>query len=180
MRIFNRHPADRHTRHSLSAASHRTSADHRTSAPSLPQRPDILQQRRFLCCRRCCRTAANRHGHTPRPADFDSFNAKLAEQANIPINAALASVPSDLPGVELSIFKLDALGSHAHGYRREACPGRQVPGADPASVRRGVRANAGSVVRARFDYRARTNGVLARDAEATRVTRNCRRCGVCR
>jgi cephalosporin-C deacetylase-like acetyl esterase len=54
---------------------------------------------------------------TPRPADFDAFwNAKLAEQAKIPINPVLTSAPSDIPGVELNIFTLDALGSKAHGY----------------------------------------------------------------
>lgn len=54
---------------------------------------------------------------TPRPADFDAFwNGKLAEQAKIPINPVLTPATSDVPGVELSIFNLDALGSHAHGY----------------------------------------------------------------
>jgi cephalosporin-C deacetylase-like acetyl esterase len=54
---------------------------------------------------------------TPRPADFDAFwDGKLAAQANVPINAKLTPVATDVPGVELSIFELDALGSHAHGY----------------------------------------------------------------
>jgi cephalosporin-C deacetylase len=54
---------------------------------------------------------------TPRPADFDAFwNAKLAEQARIPINPVLTPAQTDVPGVELSIFTLDALGSKAHGY----------------------------------------------------------------
>ncbi len=54
---------------------------------------------------------------TPRPADFDKFwNGKLAEQAKVHINPVLTPVTSDVPGVELSIFKLDALGSHVHGY----------------------------------------------------------------
>lgn len=54
---------------------------------------------------------------TPRPADFDSFwNAKLAEQAKIAIHPALTPVDTDVPGVELNIFALDALGSTAHGY----------------------------------------------------------------
>ena len=53
----------------------------------------------------------------PRPEDFDAFwGAKLAEQAKVPINAALAPVETDVPGVELNIFTLDALGSKAHGY----------------------------------------------------------------
>jgi cephalosporin-C deacetylase-like acetyl esterase len=54
---------------------------------------------------------------TPRPADFDAFwNAKLAAQARIPINAVLTPVTTDVPGVEISMFELDALGSKAHGY----------------------------------------------------------------
>ena len=54
---------------------------------------------------------------TPRPADFDSFwNEKLAQQAKIPNNPVLSPAQSDIPGVELSIFTLDALGSKAHGY----------------------------------------------------------------
>lgn len=54
---------------------------------------------------------------TPRPADFDAFwDAKLAQQASIPINPVLTSVPTTMPGVEVSMFVLDALGSKAHGY----------------------------------------------------------------
>ena len=81
---------------------------------------------------------------TPRPDDFDAFwDAKLAAQAKIPINAILTPVStavgpnsnnngpagrggsaasggssptSDVPGVEVSMFVLDALGSKAHGY----------------------------------------------------------------
>lgn len=54
---------------------------------------------------------------TKRPADFDAFwQGKLAAQANIPINPVLTPVQTDLPGVELSMFALDALGSKAHGY----------------------------------------------------------------
>jgi cephalosporin-C deacetylase len=53
----------------------------------------------------------------PRPADFDSFwERKLAEQKKIPINAVLTPAPTDTPGVEMSTFVLDALGSHAQGY----------------------------------------------------------------
>jgi cephalosporin-C deacetylase len=53
----------------------------------------------------------------PRPADFDKFwDGKLAAQAKLPIDAIVAPVPTDVPGVELSVFTLDALGSHAHGY----------------------------------------------------------------
>src|ERR1035438_10019632 len=54
---------------------------------------------------------------TPRPADFDAFwDAKLAAQAQVPINPVLTSVQTDVPGVEMSMFVLDALGSKAHGY----------------------------------------------------------------
>jgi cephalosporin-C deacetylase-like acetyl esterase len=54
---------------------------------------------------------------TPRPADFDAFwDAKLAAQAKIPINAALTPVQTDTPGVEMSMFVFDALGSKTQGY----------------------------------------------------------------
>jgi len=54
---------------------------------------------------------------TPRPADFDTFwDGKLALQAKVPIDAVLTPVTTDVPGVEMSIFALDALGSKAHGY----------------------------------------------------------------
>jgi cephalosporin-C deacetylase-like acetyl esterase len=54
---------------------------------------------------------------TPRPADFDAFwDGKLALQAKVPIDAVLTPVQSDVPGVEMSMFALDALGSKAHGY----------------------------------------------------------------
>lgn len=54
---------------------------------------------------------------TPRPDDFDAFwDAKLAAQAKIPIHAELTPVQTDVPGVELNMFVLDALGSKAHGY----------------------------------------------------------------
>jgi cephalosporin-C deacetylase-like acetyl esterase len=63
---------------------------------------------------------------TPRPADFDSFwNGKLALQAKVPIDAVLTPVQTDVPGVELSMFALDALGSKAHGYiARPAAEGK--------------------------------------------------------
>ena len=54
---------------------------------------------------------------TPRPADFDAFwESKLAAQAKVPINAVLTPVETTVPGVEMNMFVLDALGSHAHGY----------------------------------------------------------------
>jgi cephalosporin-C deacetylase-like acetyl esterase len=54
---------------------------------------------------------------TPRPADFDAFwDGHLATQAKIPINPVLTPVQTDVEGVEMSMFQLDALGSKAHGY----------------------------------------------------------------
>jgi cephalosporin-C deacetylase-like acetyl esterase len=54
---------------------------------------------------------------TPRPDDFDAFwDGKLAAQAKVPINPVLTPVQTDVPGVELNMFVLDALGSKAHGY----------------------------------------------------------------
>jgi cephalosporin-C deacetylase-like acetyl esterase len=54
---------------------------------------------------------------TPRPDDFDAFwQDKLAAQAKLPINATLTPVDTDVPGIEMNMFVLDALGSKAHGY----------------------------------------------------------------
>ena len=54
---------------------------------------------------------------TPRPDDFDAFwDGKLAAQDKVPINPVLTPVQTDVQGVELSMFVLDALGSKAHGY----------------------------------------------------------------
>lgn len=63
---------------------------------------------------------------TPRPSDFDAFwDGKLAAQAKVPIHPALAPEPSDIPGIEESVFVLDALGSKVHGYvAKPARPGR--------------------------------------------------------
>ena len=85
---------------------------------------------------------------TPRPSDFDAFwDGKLAAQAKIPVNAALTPVVTDVPGVEMSLFQLDALGSKAHGY--VAKPARE--GRFPAVIQlqyAGVYAlNAGAVAR---------------------------------
>lgn len=52
-----------------------------------------------------------------RPSDFDAFwDGKLAAQAKVPINAVLTPVQTDVPGVDLRMFQLDALGSRTHGY----------------------------------------------------------------
>jgi cephalosporin-C deacetylase-like acetyl esterase len=85
---------------------------------------------------------------TPRPDDFDAFwQSKLAAQAKIPVNAVLTTVETDVPGVELNVFQLDALGSKAHGY--VARPARD--GKFPAIIQlqyAGVYAlNAGAVAR---------------------------------
>ena len=54
---------------------------------------------------------------TPRPADFDAFwESKLEAQAKVPINPVLTPIVTDVPGVEMSTFQLDALGSRVHGY----------------------------------------------------------------
>ena len=65
---------------------------------------------------------------TPRPADFDAFwDGKLAAQAMVPISAQLTPVKTDVPGVEISIFVLDALGSRAHGYVAEPTVAGKFP-----------------------------------------------------
>jgi cephalosporin-C deacetylase len=54
---------------------------------------------------------------TPRPADFDAFwTGKLAAQEKIPIEPVLTPVETDVAGVDLRMFELNALGSKAHGY----------------------------------------------------------------
>jgi cephalosporin-C deacetylase-like acetyl esterase len=63
---------------------------------------------------------------TPRPADFDAFwESRLAAQAAVPLNPVLTPVETTVPGVDLRMFALDALGSKAHGYvARPAREGR--------------------------------------------------------
>ena len=49
---------------------------------------------------------------TPRPRDFDAFwDGKLAAQSKVPINATLTPAQTEVQGVELNVFELDALGS---------------------------------------------------------------------
>jgi cephalosporin-C deacetylase len=89
---------------------------------------------------------------TPRPEDFDAFwDSKLAAQAKIPINPVLSRVQSEIPGVDLNMFVLDALGSKAHGY--VAKPARE--GKFPAIIQlqyAGVYAlNAGAVAQRAAD-----------------------------
>jgi cephalosporin-C deacetylase-like acetyl esterase len=65
---------------------------------------------------------------TPRPEDFDAFwAAKLAAQAKIPIHPVLTPVTTDVPGVRMSMFVLDALGSKAHGYLAEPAKEGKFP-----------------------------------------------------
>lgn len=65
---------------------------------------------------------------TPRPDDFDAFwDAKLGAQADVPINPILTPVPTDVPGVDLSMFALDALGSKAHGYLAKPARDGKLP-----------------------------------------------------
>jgi cephalosporin-C deacetylase-like acetyl esterase len=63
---------------------------------------------------------------TARPPDFDAFwNAKLAAQAQVPIKPNVTPIQSDIPGIEESVFTLDALNSKVHGYvAKPARPGR--------------------------------------------------------
>jgi cephalosporin-C deacetylase len=63
---------------------------------------------------------------TPRPEDFDAFwRGQLEKQAQVPTNPVLTPVETDVPGVDLHMFRLDALGSTAHGWvAKPARPGR--------------------------------------------------------
>jgi cephalosporin-C deacetylase len=64
----------------------------------------------------------------PRPDDFDAFwDGKLAAQAQVPTNVKLTPVETDVPGVEMSIFEMDALGSKAHGYVAKPTAGGTFP-----------------------------------------------------
>ena len=40
----------------------------------------------------------------------------IRDRAKVPVNATLTPVETTVPGVEMHIFQLDALGSKAHGY----------------------------------------------------------------
>jgi cephalosporin-C deacetylase len=64
----------------------------------------------------------------PRPSDFDAFwDGKLAAQTKVPIAPVLTAVETDVPGVEMNIFQLDALGSKAHGYVARPVTGEKFP-----------------------------------------------------
>ena len=72
---------------------------------------------------------------TPRPDDFDAFwDGKLAAQAKIPINPVLTPVQTDVPGVEMNMFVLDALGSQDAWLCGQTREGRQISRADPIAV----------------------------------------------
>jgi cephalosporin-C deacetylase len=65
---------------------------------------------------------------TPRPADFDAFwDDKLAAQAKAPIDPVLMPIETDVQGVSLSMFELNALGSKAHGYIAKPTKGGKFP-----------------------------------------------------
>ena len=65
---------------------------------------------------------------TRRPDDFDAFwDGKLAAQAKVPINAVLTPIETDVSGVEMNMFVLDALGSRAHGYLAKPAVDGQFP-----------------------------------------------------
>jgi cephalosporin-C deacetylase len=85
---------------------------------------------------------------TPRPADFDAFwDGKLAAQATIPINPVLTPVETDVPGVTLSIFELDALGSNAHGYIAKPIGAGRFPAVIQLQYAGVYALNAGAVAR---------------------------------
>ena len=56
----------------------------------------------------------------------------------------LTPVETDVPGVEMNMFELDALGSKAHGYVAKPARRGQVSGGHPAAVRRRLRAERGA------------------------------------
>ena len=85
---------------------------------------------------------------TPRPADFDAFwDGKLAAQAKIPVNATLTPVQTDVPGVEMSVFQLDALGSKVHGYVAKPATGGKFPAIIQLQYAGVYALNAGAVAR---------------------------------
>ncbi len=72
---------------------------------------------------------------TPRPGDFDTFwDGKLAAQAKIPINPVLTPVQTDVPGVEMNMFVLDALGSKVARLCGQTREGWQVSRAAAIAV----------------------------------------------
>ena len=73
---------------------------------------------------------------TPRPDDFDAFwDGKLAAQAKVPVDPVLTPVQTDVPGVEESMFVLDALGSKAHGYVAKPTGEGKFPALSSCSTR---------------------------------------------
>jgi cephalosporin-C deacetylase-like acetyl esterase/S-formylglutathione hydrolase FrmB len=85
---------------------------------------------------------------TPRPADFDAFwEGKLAAQATIPINPVLTPVATDVPGVEMSMFQLDALGSKVHGYVAKPAKDGRFPAVIQLQYAGVYALNAGAVAR---------------------------------
>jgi cephalosporin-C deacetylase len=85
---------------------------------------------------------------TPRPPDFDEFwEGKLSAQARIPINATLTPIETDVPGVELNMFQLDALGSKAHGYVAKPATEGKFPAVIQLQYAGVYALNAGAVAR---------------------------------
>ncbi len=85
---------------------------------------------------------------TPRPPDFDAFwKEKLDAQAKVPINAELTPVESDVPGVVLNMFQLDALGSKAHGYVAKPAGDGKFPAVIQLQYAGVYQLNAGAVAR---------------------------------
>jgi len=85
---------------------------------------------------------------TPRPADFDAFwEGKLAAQTQVPINPVVTPVDTDVPGVTLSMFELDALGSKAHGYIAKPLGDGKLPAIIQLQYAGVYALNAGAVAR---------------------------------
>jgi cephalosporin-C deacetylase len=85
---------------------------------------------------------------TPRPSDFDAFwEGKLAAQTQVPINPVVTPVDTDVPGVTLSMFELDALGSKAHGYIAKPLGDGKLPAIIQLQYAGVYALNAGAVAR---------------------------------
>jgi cephalosporin-C deacetylase-like acetyl esterase len=85
---------------------------------------------------------------TSRPVDFDAFwEGKLAAQNQIAINPVLTPVVTDVTGVALSLFELDALGSKAHGYAAKPLGDGKFPAVIQLQYAGVYALNAGAVAR---------------------------------
>ena len=61
------------------------------------------------------------------PTSTPSGTASSPRRRSVPINPVLTPVETDVPGVEMSMFELDALGSKAHGYVAKPAGEGQFP-----------------------------------------------------